>query len=128
MSRASNPSASPKSSTAEGPGSLLATTNIEKQQQRPDGREFRPSDEACTSTRRYPIPPCLRRRNYPGSNDPSRRRPPRRREARIAYLGLPDPARGETSTPDRRFRVFIHDVEGAPPPKLPDGVRGLLKL
>ncbi|MFJ4171903.1 primary-amine oxidase [Paenarthrobacter sp. NPDC089714] len=33
---------------------------------------------------------------------------------RIAYLGLVDPSRG-TSEPDRRFRVFIHDISGGAP-------------
>jgi len=34
--------------------------------------------------------------------------------ARIAYLGLLDPSPGE-SEPERRFRVFLHDMTGKPP-------------
>ncbi|WP_458778738.1 primary-amine oxidase [Arthrobacter sp. D3-16] len=42
-------------------------------------------------------------------------------EKRIAYLGLLDPARGSLveqasdSSPERRFRVFIHDISGGLP-------------
>ena len=36
--------------------------------------------------------------------------------ARIAYLGLLDPPRGQQGAPvNRRFRVFLHDVSGAAP-------------
>ena len=34
---------------------------------------------------------------------------------RVAYLGLLDPPRNSTSAPNRRFRVFLHDVSGAAP-------------
>lgn len=34
---------------------------------------------------------------------------------RVAYLGLLDPPRGAGPAPDRRFRVFLHDVSGAAP-------------
>jgi primary-amine oxidase len=37
--------------------------------------------------------------------------------ARIAYLGLLDPSPGE-SEPERRFRVFLHDVTGKPPKEI----------
>jgi len=34
---------------------------------------------------------------------------------RVAYLGLLDPPRAAAPAPDRRFRVFLHDVSGAAP-------------
>jgi len=34
---------------------------------------------------------------------------------RVAYLGLLDPPRNSISAPNRRFRVFLHDVSGAAP-------------
>ena len=36
---------------------------------------------------------------------------------RVAYLGLLDPPRGVTGEPDRRFRVFLHDVSGCTAPR-----------